>query len=662
VEELIGPDTVNTMPSPTLEAFRDHGRPRPSLDEDVEGAYEIMQTLDRAGISMAEVTDRLLDDGIRLFAEAFDKLLRAVDKRCQSAAGIMVDHQTYALADDLTAAVRASLEAWRAGGKVRRLWARDATLWTGTDEGGWLGWLGITEDQQASGTHLRAIAEEVRSAGFSHALLLGMGGSSLCPEVVARTFGKQDGYPALYVLDSTDPAQVRAFEAQVDLANTIFIVSSKSGTTLEPNIFTQYFWQRVEQVVGSDKAGSRFVAITDPGSTLQQLAERLRFRHIFYGLSSIGGRYSALSDFGMVPAAMMGVDALKLLDRAEEMAHACASCVPVEENPGVVLGTILGVLARSGRDKVTIIASPGIRHFGAWLEQLLAESTGKTGKGLIPVDRESVGPPEVYGADRMFVYLSMASVPNPSQDAAMDALERAGHPVVRISLTDPYDLGAEIFRWEIATAVAGSIIGINPFNQPDVDASKAATRQLTATYEKAGAIPPETPILQEHGITLYSDKANTVTLMEAAGGDRSLVGYLRAHLNRLGPGNYFALLAYIEMNEAHERALQLLRHAVRDAKRVATCIGFGPRFLHSTGQAYKGGPNTGVFLQITCDDPLDLPVPGHTYTFGVVKAAQARGDFQVLAERTRRVLRVHLGPDVRAGLATLYAALQQALR
>lgn len=662
VEELIGPDTVNTMPSPTLEAFRDHGRPRCSLEEDVEGAHNTMQTLEQVGISMSEITDRLLDDGIRLFAEAFDKLLQAVDKRCQSVESVMVDRQTYALPDDLAADVRASLEAWRAGGKVRRLWARDATLWTGTDEGGWLGWLGITEDQQASGTHLQAIAEEVRSAGFSHALLLGMGGSSLCPEVVARTFGRQDGHPELHVLDSTDPAQVRAFEAQVDLANTIFIVSSKSGTTLEPNIFTQYFFERVGQVIGSNKAGSRFIAITDPGSTLQQLAEHLRFRHIFYGLSSIGGRYSALSNFGLVPAAIMGVDALKLLDRAEEMAHACASCVPVEENPGVVLGTILGVLARGGRDKVTIIASPGMWHFGAWLEQLLAESTGKTGKGLIPVDRESVGPPEVYGVDRVFVYLNMASVPDPSQDAAMDALERAGHPVVRISVADPYDLGQEIFRWEIATAVAGSIIDVNPFNQPDVDASKVATRQLTAMHEKTGSIPPETPILQERGITLYSDEANTAALEEAAGADRSLIGYLRAHLNRLGPGDYFALLAYIEMNDAHESALHMLRHAVRDAKRVATCVGFGPRFLHSTGQAYKGGPNTGVFLQITCDDPLDLSVPGHTYTFGVVKAAQARGDFQVLAERNRRVLRVHLGADVQAGLASLYAALQQALR
>lgn len=661
VEELIGPDTVNTIPSATLEAFRDHGRTRSSLEEDLDGAEATMRALQQAGISMAEVTERLLEDGVRLFAEAFDTLLRAVETRCRSTAGVMVDRQTYALSDNLAAAVGATLTAWRAGGKVRRLWARDAALWTGTDEAEWLGWLGMTEDYQIHNTHLEAIAAEARSAGFSHAVLLGMGGSSLCPEVMTRTFGKQDGYPELHVLDSTDPAQIKAVEQRVDLANTIFIVSSKSGTTLEPNIFTEYFFERVGQAVGSEKAGSRFIAITDPGSMLQQLAERLHFRQIFYGLSSIGGRYSALSNFGLAPAAIMGVDTSKLLDRAETMAHACASCVPVEENPGVVLGTILGVLAMHGRDKVTIIASPGIRYLGAWLEQLLAESTGKVGKGLIPVDREPVGTPDVYGADRVFVYLRMASAPDLSQDRALETLERAGQPVVRISLTDPYDLGGEFFRWEIATAVSGSILGINPFNQPDVEAGKAAARALTARYEQTGLLTPETPILEERSIALFSDTRDAATLEQTAGADRSFVGYLRAHLNRLQPGDYFALLAYIEMNDAHEQALELVRHAVRDSKRVATCLGFGPRFLHSTGQAYKGGPNTGVFLQITCDDALDLPVPGHRYSFGIVKAAQARGDFQVLTDRYRRALRVHLGSDVTAGLATLHAAIRQAL-
>ncbi|MDP3972708.1 MAG: bifunctional transaldolase/phosoglucose isomerase [Candidatus Nanopelagicales bacterium] len=572
-----------------------------------------------------------------------------------------VNRQTYTLPNDLASAVRMTLQDWRTGGKVRRLWARDATLWTGADEADWLGWLGITEDQLAHIDHLRSIAEEVKAAGFRHALLLGMGGSSLCPEVIRTTFGKLDGYPELHVLDSTDPAQVKTFEGKVDLANTIFIVSSKSGSTLEPNIFKQYFFERVKRVIGADNAGSRFIAITDPGSKMQQVAESGGFRHVFFGLPSIGGRYSALSNFGMVPSAIMGVDVRRLLDRAEEMVQACASCVPAEDNPGVVLGTILGVLAKHGRDKVTITASPGIQGLGAWLEQLLAESTGKEGKGLIPVDREALGLPEVYGRDRLFVYLRLESRPDPSQDAAIDGLEQAGQAVVRISVPDRYDLGQEFFRWEIATAVAGSIIGINAFNQPDVEASKVATRRLTEEYEKAGSLPPETPILHDGGIMVFTDENNAASLAKAAGRDRSLSGYLRAHLNRLAPGDYFAILAYLEMNEAHGAQLQAVRHAVRDTKRVATCLGFGPRFLHSTGQAYKGGPNTGVFLQITCDDAIDLPVPGQRYTFGVVKSAQARGDFQVLAERKRRALRVLLGSVVRAGLSALQAAISDAL-
>jgi transaldolase/glucose-6-phosphate isomerase len=661
VEELIGADTVNTIPPATFDAFREHGRLRASLTEDSEGAQDTMETLAQVGISMQEVTDKLLDDGVRLFAEPFDKLLAAVEKHGQSAAPAPLNRQTYSLPEPLAAAVHAALADWRAGGKVHRLWARDASLWTGTDEGSWLGWLGVTEDQLAHSQHLQSIAAEARQAGFTHALLLGMGGSSLCPEVMKLTFGTQAGYPELHVLDSTDPAQVKAFENKVDLAKTLFIVSSKSGGTLEPNIFKQYFFERVQQTVGVKEAGQRFIAITDPGSKTQQVAEGDGFRHVFFGLPSIGGRYSALSDFGMVPSAIMGVDVLRFLDRVEEMVQACTSGVPVEENPGLVLGAILGVLANHGHDKVTLLTSPGIRDLGAWLEQLLAESTGKDGKGLVPVDREALGAPEVYGNDRVFVYLRLESAPDSSQDAAVEALVRAGQPVVHIAVADLYDLGQEFFRWEIATAVAGSLIGINAFNQPDVEASKMATRTLTAAYEQTGALPAEAPIVTDEGIKLFTDDKNAAVLKQAVGRDQSLVGYLRAHLNRLTAGDYCALLAYIEMKDAHEELLQAMRHAVRDKKRVATCLGFGPRFLHSTGQAYKGGPNSGVFLQITCDDAVDLPVPGQKYTFGVVKAAQARGDFQVLAERQRRALRVHLGTDVRAGLAKLCAAIQQAL-
>lgn len=661
VEELIGRDTVNTVPPVTLDAFRDHGRPRASLGEDVKAAQDTMWMLGEVGISMKEVTDRLLDDGVRLFAEAFDKLLKAVDRGCKGETTARINRQTYLLPQQLATAVDQSLDDWQANDKVRRLWARDASLWTGADESKWLGWLGVTQGEMIHRQHLLDVAAEIKAAGFSHAVLLGMGGSSLCPEVLKMTFGKIDGYPALLVLDSTDPAQIRSVESRIDLANTIFIVSSKSGSTLEPNIFTQYFFERVKQTIGEELASQRFIAITDPGSKLQALAEDNGFRHVFYGVPSIGGRYSALSDFGLIPAAIMGVDVKDFLSRTEEMVQACASCVPARDNPGLVLGNVLGVLAESGRDKVIIAASPGILDLGAWLEQLLAESTGKEGKGLIPVAGETLGHPSVYGDDRIFVYLRLASAPDAGQDAAIDRLEQAGQPVVRIFIDDIRDLGQEFFRWEIATAVAGSILGINAFNQPDVEASKIASRNLTDEYEQTGELPPEAPFFEEDGIKLFTDGKNRAVLKQAVGADSSLAVYLKAHLNRVGAGDYFAVLGYLEMNEAHEAKLQELRHDVRDSKRVATCLGFGPRFLHSTGQAYKGGPNSGVFLQITCADDLDLPVPGKNYTFGIVKAAQARGDFQVLVERDRRALRVHLGADVDAGLARLAAIIRQAL-
>jgi transaldolase / glucose-6-phosphate isomerase len=661
VEELIGPDTVDTIPPATYDAFRDHGKPRASLEEDIEGARKTMTDLPRAGISMKAVTDQLTEDGVKLFADAFDKLLAAVEKSVKSAAPSAADNLTYKLRDSLASAVKATLADWKAKNKVQRLWARDASLWTNADESKWLGWLGITEEQLARRDQFQKIAAEIRDAGFKHAVLLGMGGSSLCVEVLKLTFGKIAGFPEIHVLDSTDPAQVKAVESSLDIAKTIFIVSSKSGSTLEPNIFKQYFFDRVKRAVGNSDAGKHFIAITDPGSHMQKVAEGDGFRHIFFGLPSIGGRYSALSDFGMIPGAIQGVDIPKFLDLADQMVHACASAVPTDENPGVILGAILGTAQRNGRDKITIVTSPGIGDLGAWLEQLIAESTGKEGKGIIPVDREQLGSPDVYGNDRVFAYLRLAGAPDAKQDAAVDALEKAGQPVVRISVPDIYDVAQEFFRWEIATAVAGSIIGINAFNQPDVEASKIATRKLTSEYEEKGSLPPESPVLQDAGIKLFTDEKNAAALKQAVGGDATLVGYLRAHLNRLHAGDYFALLGYIQMNDAHESRLQSIRHAVRGKKRVATCLGFGPRFLHSTGQAYKGGPNSGVFLQITCDDAVDLPVPEQKYTFGIVKAAQARGDFQVLAERNRRALRVHLGADVAAGLAKLQQAIQQAL-
>ena len=561
----------------------------------------------------------------------------------------------------LSQAVQATLKDWQANNKIARLWQGDASLWTNDDENKWTGWLHVVEDQVAHLPQLTDIAADSAKAGFSDALLLGMGGSSLCPEVLKITFGKQPGHPEMHVLDSTDPAQIKTIENQVDLARTLCIVASKSGSTLEPNIFKQYFFDRVQQVIGKEKAGQHFIAITDPGSKMQQVAERDGFRKIFFGVPSIGGRYSALSNFGMVPAAVMGLDVRKFLQRTQEMGEACGPEVPAEQNPGAVLGAILGTLGNLGRNKITITTSSGIHDLGAWLEQLIAESTGKIGKGLIPVDREALGAPQVYGEDRVFIHLRLASEPDTAQKQKLDALRSADQPVVEIELSDVYDLGQEFFRWEIATAVAGSILKINPFNQPDVEASKIVTRQLTEAYEQSGKLPEEEPIFTQDGIKLFTDERNAATLNKLAANDRSLAGFLRAHLNQLGPGDYMALLAYIEMNDDHENQLQAMRHAVRDRKRVATCLGFGPRFLHSTGQAYKGGPNTGVFLQITCDDANDLPVPEQKYTFGTVKAAQARGDFQVLADRKRRALRVHLPKDVNASLEKLKQAVMDAL-
>jgi transaldolase/glucose-6-phosphate isomerase len=662
IEELIGSDTVNTIPPATFEAFRDHGRPRASLVEDVESAADTMAALSEVGISMKDIADKLLDEGVQLFSNAFGKLLIAMEKQTRQSGEGGLNQLTYSLPEPLAAAVKESLVDWRTEGKVRKLWGRDATLWSGRDEAQWLGWLGIANDQLAHIQRLTDIREAARSAGFSHVLLLGMGGSSLGPEVIKTTFGTINGFPELHVLDSTDPAQVKAFENKVDLKSTLFIVSSKSGSTLEPNVFKQYFFDRIERLVGSKEAGRRFIAITDPGSKLQQVAERDNFRRVFLGWPNIGGRYSVLSDFGLVPAAVMGVDVAKFLDQTDEMVCACMPSVPITENPGVVLGTILGVAAKDfGCDKVTIVASPGILDLGAWLEQLVAESTGKDGKGVIPIDREALGKPTVYGGDRLFVYLRLSSKPDAAQDASVDELDRAGHPVIRIGVDDQYDLGEEFFRWEFATAVAGSILGIHPFDQPDVEASKIATRKLTDAYERSGALPAETPIFTGDGIKLFTDEKNAAVLAKLVTGAPTLAAYLEAHLKRLTERDYFALLAYIEMNDLHERVLQEIRHGVRDTKRVATCLEFGPRFLHSTGQAYKGGPNTGVFLQITCDDAVDLPVPGRKYTFGVVKAAQARGDFEVLAQRGRRALRVHLDADVAAGLEKLCIALLSAL-
>ncbi len=565
---------------------------------------------------------------------------------------------SYSLPKDLQKAVSDAQKKWDQSGNTGRLWKKDASLWTNSDESSWLGWLDIVNEELGNVARFKALQAEIREDGFSHVVLLGMGGSSLCPEVFSKTFGKQPDSPGLLVLDSTDPLQIRALRDRIDPARTLFCVSSKSGTTLEPNIYMQYFYEETRKVVG-DRAGHHFIAVTDPGSKLEGVSAQLGFRRLYHGVPSIGGRYSALSAFGLVPHAAMGLDTEKLLKRAAAMVEACKNG-NASQNPGVALGVFLGTAAvKFGRDKVTLFCSQSVFDLGAWLEQLLAESTGKQGKGLIPVDREPIFTPDKYGTDRVFAYIRYTGDSDTEKEAAVSELEKAGAPVVRIVLKDLSDIGQTFFQWEIATAVAGSILRINAFNQPDVEASKVATRQLTSEFEKTGSLPKEDPILDQDGIQLFTDKANAQALLGTGG--NTLGAVIRAHVDRIKPGDYFGLLAYIPMFPEYEAKLEEMRREIVESKQIATVLGFGPRFLHSTGQAYKGGPNTGVFLQITCDEAEDLQVPGQKYTFGIVKAAQARGDFQVLAERHRRALRVHLGKDLTRGLNHLHDLICAAL-
>jgi len=659
VEELIGPDTVNTMPIATIDAFRDHGKLRDSLQEKPAEAQRLLGDLDRADISLTGVTDKLLDEGVRLFADAADKLLAAVAKKRIEVLGKEIDKQELALGDALKKKTEVVAEDWRVRGNIRKLWLRDKSLWTGADEDRWLGWLDSVDDKQIES--YAAFAEEIKRDGMTDAMLLGMGGSSLGPEVLATSFGHRNGWPRLRTLDSTVPAQIKAIESEIDLAKTLFIVSSKSGSTTEPNVLTDYFLKRVTEKVGADKAGRHFIAITDPGSSLEKRANEQNFRHIFHGVPSIGGRYSVLSPFGLVPAALAGIDVAELVRLARVMMRSCGPDVPPAQNPGIEFGIALGAAALAGRDKVTITASPGLASFGAWAEQLFAESTGKNGKGLIPVDGEPIGAPDVYGNDRVFIDLKLAGDDSDTNhERKLAALQRAGHPVIRIAQKSAENIGQEFFRFEIATAIAGAVIGINPFDQPDVEASKVKTRELTSAFEKDGTLPAETPVCSEKSIKLFTDETNASALRKA-GADGSVESWFKAHFARIGGGDYVAMLAYLAQDKTNSDSLQKLRVAMRDKRHVATCLEFGPRFLHSTGQAYKGGPDSGVFLQITSGDAEDLPIPGHRASFGVVKAAQARGDFGVLVERGRRALRVHLDGDLKAGLSELANAFERAI-
>jgi transaldolase/glucose-6-phosphate isomerase len=658
VEELIGPNTINTVPPATLDAFRDHGKLRDSLEENVEDARRVLEELDRSGISLEAITAELVKDGVKQFADAADKLYGAVAHKRAASLGGGIDEQKLALGDGIKKAVEKNTEDWRASAKIRRLWQKDKSVWTDDDEDKWLGWLNCAA--AADVADYEDFAQRVKGQKFTHAVVLGMGGSSLGPEVLAETFPKKSGFPKLHVLDSTDPAQVRAMEAAVDIGKTLFIVSSKSGGTTEPNVMKDYFFDRVSRTIGADKAGHRFIAVTDPGSSLQKVATKQGFARVFYGDPTIGGRYSVLSPFGLVPAAAAGIDIRSLLKHTLAMVRSCGADVPPHENPGVQLGLAMGLAGLEGRDKMTISSSSKVADFGAWAEQLIAESTGKDGKGLIPIEGEPLGDPSLYGNDRFFIDIRTEGEDDDAHDGKLSALEAAGHPVVRIVMKSIDHIGQEFFRFEMATAVAGAILGINPFNQPDVEAAKIKTRELTGAFEKTGALPAEKPVVATAEADIYTDEANAAALRKA-GANGSLGSWIKAHLSRSASGDYVALLAYIARDGGSIDTLQKMRLAVHDKRHVATCAEFGPRFLHSTGQAYKGGPDSGVFLQITADDAKDLPVPGQKASFGVIKAAQARGDFDVLTERGRRALRIHLKGDLAPALAALDAAISEAL-
>lgn len=541
---------------------------------------------------------------------------------------------------------------WQSAGNTVRLLARDSTLWTRSDEARWTGWLDAPHQSASQLSIYRELAESVRARRFSHVLLLGMGGSSMWPEVLGSILGAAPGAPQLLVLDSTDPAQIRAFERRVTLPTTLLVVASKSGSTIEPNLLFDYFHTRLAETVGAVRAREQSLAITDPDSALERRAAGEGFWRAFLGQPSIGGRYSALSAFGLVPAAVLGLDLQRLLDCAL-VARAAAEAPDPGANPGVALGLMLGELAQQGRDKLTLVASPAIAGIGAWIEQLVAESLGKNGKGIVPVDAEPLGRADRYGDDRVFVHLRFSDDPRVEIDDGMRALREAGHPVIRIDIPNPYEIAAEAVRWSVATAVAGAVLGVNPFDQPDVESAKIAARSLLADFESTGRMPEDAPLAATASLRVY-----------AKGGaglpgdvDRAM-GWL---LGTLAPHGYLAVLAFIEMTPAHTAILDRIRVAVRDARKVATTLGYGPRYLHSSGQMHKGGPRGGAYIVITCDEVSDLAIPGRRVSFGAVKLAQACGDFAVLAERERPVLRVHLGANVTEGLEALKACVVRAL-
>jgi transaldolase / glucose-6-phosphate isomerase len=650
VDNLIGPETVNTIPPQTYTAFRDHGVVAPTLEADLDEARAVIDKLEEIGISLKGVTEKLQKDGLTAFVGSFDTLTESIEsKRDALISGI--NERLQMSLGKFQEAVNAALKEAEKGDVMRRIWRKDAALWK-TDEAhqkiikNALGWLTVPDMMIGVEDDLIAFADRIRGPReFKHVMLCGMGGSSLCPEVFRQTFGHQENYPELLVLDSTDPDTLTRFKEQINLEHTLFIISSKSGTTTEPLVFYKYWYDQVGKV--KENPGENFLAVTDPGTLMEKMATDGKFKRIFLNPADIGGRYSALSYFGMVPAALMGIDIKKLLDHAERTVHACASVVPAVDNPGAKLGAVLGECAKAGRDKLTIITDSKISSLGLWIEQLIAESTGKEGKGIVPIAGEPLSTPNIYGDDRLFVSIAVGKLDGDTE-VKLKALEAAGHPIVYRTLTDIYDLGEEFFLWEIATAFAGWRLGINPFDQPNVQESKDATKELLGEFEKEGKLVEQAVLVSDGMLTIYTDEVKEGHLPPA-----TVAEALRAHLAMVKPGDYIAMLDYIEETPDHDALIQEIRTQLRDTTHCATTTGYGPRFLHSTGQLHKGGADNGIFLQLTAQDKTDLPIPGHTYTFNILKQAQARGDFRSLSTRGRRAIRVDLGSDSVAGLKRL---------
>ena len=628
VDALIGPETINTMPASTVDAYRRNGKPAVRVEEGIEEARAVFQELAELGMSMEEMTDQLLEDGVKAFSDSFDALIQEIGKR-RTRLLRGWGHRSASLGD-LQPSVDAALARLDQEKISHSIWDGDTSIWSDDPEvqgkiNHRLGWLQSVETMMGERKRLKDFAEEIRSVGFDRAVLLGMGGSSLASEVFSSCLGSAKGFLDLDVLDTTVPGSILDLHRSLDLDRTLFMVSSKSGGTVEVMSLYRYFRSVMECHLG-DRAGDHFIAITDPGTSLGKFASEQGFRKVFLNPADVGGRFSALSYFGLVPAALIGADLDRLLMRASQAVEASGPDVSSLESPGTWLGTIMSESAMRGKDKLTLVISPGIGAFGYWIEQLVAESTGKNGKGVLPIEGEPVGERRVYGDDRLFVYLRMDG--DTTYDGQVSELEQAGQPVVTVRLHGPQDLGREMFRWEYATAIAGVIMKINPFDEPNVQEAKDITKNFLHMYCEE-AILPETDRLDVD--------------------DTTLVGRLAEFFRNLNPGDYLALNAFLRSTEETRTLLTSIRTLIRDRYRIATTVGFGPRYLHSTGQIHKGGPATGHFLMITCDDAEDVAIPGAPYSFGILKSAQSMGDYEALKKRNRPILRVHLKRESELG-------------